>query len=403
MEVTKELALAGFIEKQLEKFEIKEENLRALVLKFNGLTIKGIEDKDGYKAVHGARMELKTERVRIEKTSKSLRARATSFNKAVIEREGQLTSILMTREEEFQRMEDLIDEEKERIRIEEDKAEDKRIQAMSDKLTAVGAALDWITIKGMDDDQFEAFLQESTYAFTERKKKEEGERVELARKREEEQAERLRVQEANRIESERLAKVQSEQDQKAQELQAQQDRIRKEQELLKKQRLDARKQKLFDTGLRLGQSGWDFDSVMIHDKDLMMWADLQDIEFNILIDRLVDDLGRMKKRKEEAEVAEKERIRLQAIKDQEEENMRLQKEREERERVAEEERIEKLNASSDIDKFATMGEMIHSFMIDSTWPVFKSKKGEAGAQVIREHLRSAWEECTKRTNAKTPK
>lgn len=403
-ESTKELALAddGFIELQLAKFEIKKSDLVALVAESDGLKIDGVTDKIGYAKVHDARMKLKTKRVEIEKGGKSLRAKATAFSKAVIARETEFTSILSPREEELGKMEDTIDELKEQIRIDEEKAEDVRIQKMSDKLGAVGAALDWISLKGLSEEQFETLLQESTAAFNERKKKEEEEREELARKQKEEETERLRVQEANRLESERLAKVKEEQDKQAKELQAQQERIREEREALLKQKNDVRKQKLFDTGLTQGQSGWSFQGEAINDKDLMVWNDLNDIEFNILIDRLVDGLGRMKKRKEDARLAEEERIRLKTLKDQEEENLRLQKEREERERVAEEERLERLNQGPDTEKFRYIEDVIVVALNAVRVHVMKSKKGKAGYQQVQDEMVKAIETCRKQY-AQVPK
>jgi septal ring factor EnvC (AmiA/AmiB activator) len=217
MEALKETALEPFIEKELERFEIKKEDLQAFVKTFDGLTITGVDDREGYKAVHEARMALKKKRVEITTKGKIVRSMANSFVKAVIAREDEFVDVISPREQEFQVMEDDIDEQKEQIRIAEREEEDRKIQVMSDQLSLVGYAADYITLKGMTEEHFSSTLDEATKAFVEKTQQEQKEREELAEQQRQAEAKRKEEAEANEKERIRLQKIQEEQNQKDRE------------------------------------------------------------------------------------------------------------------------------------------------------------------------------------------
>lgn len=315
---------------RFEQAEIKKDDLVALAKKFEGLTIAGVEDREGYKAVHDARIVLKSQRVQISKVGKELRATANALVKAVIEREDELIDLIQPTEKHLQQMEDAIDEEKEKIRIANDRAEDERIQKMSDELAKVGYGADYTTLKGMTEEQFAACLKENTDAYNKRMAEEEQERVEAQAKREEEDRLRKEQEEKNQQERIRLEKIQAEQDRKAKELQEQQDKIERDRVELQKQKTESRKQRMFDQGFKWDGTKWRYKSMAIED---MTVTETGDPDFNQLVDlwkkRIVEVNEQERKEKEE----EEERIRLKAIEDQAE-NDRIAKEEEEERKAA---------------------------------------------------------------------
>ena len=71
----------------IEKFNPTKAEIVALAEKYKSLTIKGVDDKQGYALVDEARKELKKVRVKIAKDGKLLRSEAVDFQKAVIAKE----------------------------------------------------------------------------------------------------------------------------------------------------------------------------------------------------------------------------------------------------------------------------------------------------------------------------
>jgi hypothetical protein len=142
--------------KQLAKLGEFEVRFLALVDKYKGLTISGVDDKEGYDKVSSARKEMKSARVEVEKYAKALRDPATRFNKSVSEREKELVKIILPLETEFQLMEHKIDNAIEQLRLDEEKKEIDRINARIARLSKYNYALDVSIISKMDDAQFEA-------------------------------------------------------------------------------------------------------------------------------------------------------------------------------------------------------------------------------------------------------
>jgi len=74
------------------------------------LTILGIDDEKWYEAVKKGRLALRTIRVQIEKTGKAMRDEAIKFQKDIIAKERELTSIITEEEDRLKNMEDEIKE-----------------------------------------------------------------------------------------------------------------------------------------------------------------------------------------------------------------------------------------------------------------------------------------------------
>lgn len=109
----------------LQELQALEPTILAKVAEIEekNLTITGIDDKEGYDAVHKARMELVRTRTSIQKVGKALRDDATKFAKSVIAREDELISLLSPLEEKLTAQQKTIDDEKKAIE------EEKRIAA----------------------------------------------------------------------------------------------------------------------------------------------------------------------------------------------------------------------------------------------------------------------------------
>ncbi len=100
----------------IEKFNPTKAEITSLVEQYKDLSITGVDDKNGYEAVHKARMALKTVRVNITKTGKSMREEALAFQKLVISKEKELIEMVEPTERELEAKQKAIDEEKEKIK-----------------------------------------------------------------------------------------------------------------------------------------------------------------------------------------------------------------------------------------------------------------------------------------------
>jgi aspartate beta-hydroxylase len=355
-----EIAKTDFIETELKKFEtdfeITEAGLITLRDSFKDLKVKGVDDKEGLKAVETARKTLKKQRVTITNASKMLRDSAVRFQKAVIERENHLVNIIEPMEDALGVMEDEIYEEKEKIRLEAEKKESARIQSMLDRLNAVNYAMDFHTLKEIADFQFEQILSEATAAFEESERVKEMERIDREEKEKEELAEGLRQ------------KALFEQQQK--ELREQQEAFWLEQEKIKKANEDQAAK------LKAEQDKLDAEKKAIED---------------------AKEKERLEKvRQEELELAKKqaaEKAKIEA----EAKAKREAEDKIESERKAKEEAEEKLLLSSDKDKFAWLADTLNDALIGDNvmiWTHFKSKKGKEISKVIRELLKQAFRAAT---------
>lgn len=168
------------MELNIEKFNPTKAELLTLAEKAKGLTIKGVEDKEGYQLVHKQRIELKNARVDITKIGKTLRAEAVSFQKAVIAKEKELVGIIEPIEADLQIKQDAIDEEKEKI---------KRVELLPErheKLLTVKGDVDDDILLGLDDTQFQDLFNQKHAEFLEekeRKQQEEQAKIEAENKR----------------------------------------------------------------------------------------------------------------------------------------------------------------------------------------------------------------------------
>lgn len=217
-------------DKELEKFDPNVAELTRLADQYKGLTIKGPDDEEGYKAVHAARVELKKARTKIQKTGKELRAEAIAFQKAVIAKEKDLIALVEPVEKQL--AEEQAKTDAERLRI---KRRDV-LPARMEKLAAVGATPSEEMILDMDDAAFDAFYNEVHADYLARKEAE----MKAEEERKAREAEEAARKERERIEAEERAareKVEAEKRAAAEEAAKKEAELKaREEELARKER-----------------------------------------------------------------------------------------------------------------------------------------------------------------------
>ena len=114
-----------------------ERDLIALASKNSDITV--IKNKAGRDQAHGAAMEIKRARLVIEKTAKEARDDATKFSKAVIAEEKRLISIIEPEEARLLALRNSWDAEQERIRLEAEAAEQRRIDSINAAIDSIRA------------------------------------------------------------------------------------------------------------------------------------------------------------------------------------------------------------------------------------------------------------------------
>lgn len=176
--------------------------------KYLPLSINGIDDKDGFKAVHEARMVVKNTRIAVEKKRKELKEDALAYGRAVDSEAKRLTAMLEPIESHLEAEESAVTEAKEKIKRDAEEAKRLLLQQRLDALLACGIVGNPSTTAAMSDVEFNANLATAKAAFVEKVKAE----AEAAAKRKAEEeslaAERKRLEEIQRqqkAEADRLA------------------------------------------------------------------------------------------------------------------------------------------------------------------------------------------------------
>jgi len=231
---TLELIPANPIDQALVKENITEKVIKELQ-KFKSLKIKGIEDKEGYKAANEARINCKNIRVLAVKVCKAGREDAIKTQKAWIAKENEVVGQISDVETYLENEQARIDNEKEAIRLAAEKAEAERMQSRVKALFDNGCTYDGVNysigettindtqLKVMDDNIFEPFLD--------RVKVEHARELEMKEQAEKERlAEVARIEAEKQAEAERMRKEREELERQQAEFKAQQEAARKERE-----------------------------------------------------------------------------------------------------------------------------------------------------------------------------
>ncbi len=214
----------------LDLFHPKKAELTAMAAEYKALTISGVEDKDGYKKVHDARMSLVHARTDIKKAGKKAREEADAFRKEVFRLEEEYIEIIENVEKDLEAKEVAIDKEIEK---------QKRVALLPErraKLLEVEVIVEDDALLEMTDPEFQSFLNFKTTEFLNEKTRrlvEEQAKMEAEKKRMEEdrlaaekEAARQKELESARKEAEEAALRKAEED----KIRAVEDERRKAQE-----------------------------------------------------------------------------------------------------------------------------------------------------------------------------
>uniref|UniRef100_A0A6M3XS99 Uncharacterized protein n=1 Tax=viral metagenome TaxID=1070528 RepID=A0A6M3XS99_9ZZZZ len=216
---------------EIVKYDVTEAAISEMRSLYMDLTVKDIDDKEGFEAVHSARMVVKGKRIAVEKQRKDFKADALDFGRRVDTEAKKIFSLLEPIEGHLQEQEDVVINERKRIQAEKEAAEQARIQDMIDSLALVGCIMPFFDLATMTDEAFTVLYAEKKAAF---------------------EAEQSRIAEEKRLEIERLEKERLEREAEAKRLadeRAELDKIKAEQEAERKRlkeeqdKIDAEKRK----------------------------------------------------------------------------------------------------------------------------------------------------------------
>lgn len=201
------------------ELNVTDTRIKEMKEEYMPLKVNGIEDKAGLKMVYESRQIVKKTRVSVVKYADELKEKAVSWQKKVNMEKNRVIGELESIEAHLQAEEDKVTIEKEQLRLAAAKQEEARVQKRIDALAAYGFAIDFNTIKTIDDTSFEIVLNNA---------KSEHEK-ELAAKAEEARMQKL---EQERLISERkeLEELRAKQAEAQRIIEAENLRIKKEQE-----------------------------------------------------------------------------------------------------------------------------------------------------------------------------
>lgn len=213
-------------EAAIAKFNVTDAAIAKMKKEYMRLTIAGLDDREGYKAVHEARMDVKSKRVEVDKLRKDLNADALAYQRAVNGEAKRITELLTPIEEHLTSEEKKIDDEKARLKAEAERKEQEKLQGRVAKLVGLGCHFDGekyvlgaskatvTDIKQASDETFNNFLNAV-----------QAEADQIAKQKAEEEAARKAEEERLAAERAQLEKQRKEQEAKEAELRRQQEEI----------------------------------------------------------------------------------------------------------------------------------------------------------------------------------
>jgi hypothetical protein len=196
-------------------YDITEAAISEMREEYMALTVKGPDDKEGYKLCKQARINVKNKRIDVEKKRKELKADALAYGRMVDSKAKEITEKLKSVENYLQSQQNIVDDEIERQRQEKIKAREKMINERVTKLTAMGYKVNITALSNMSDEDYKNVLADATAQYNEKQKKEEAERIEQQRIKEEHEklkAENARLKKAEEEKQAELDKIKREQE-----------------------------------------------------------------------------------------------------------------------------------------------------------------------------------------------
>lgn len=301
MNETKEGVSSPTIEQTLVEHNLTESTLIAMEEEYSGLTIEGIQDKEGYKKVSQALTLLRNTRTLTVEVCKKGREDAIKVQKDWIAKEKAIVSRIQAVELTLKERRELIDTELERIKTEEATKKAAILAKRTSALLGYKMILDVadnsyyipygdntriniLTLQTSEDESFDILLNHVKGQFDAQQALEEAERI----KKVEEEAKIRALAEENSRRAEELAKREAEMAAKEAAIKKQQEeaellkkqaeeakkreeeaQVRAEQErlrILSEAKHTARKQALYALGLSQTGSGFVFDNIILRNE-----------------------------------------------------------------------------------------------------------------------------------------
>ena len=190
---------------QIVKYSITDAMISEWREQFLKLEIKGIDDKDGFRAVNAARLKVKRHRCDVEKARKERKAEVLEYGRKVDSEARRITEQLEPIETYLESEESRINDEKNRIAAEKEALEQEKIARRVHLLWQYETRITDHEARNWTEDEFNACLGAACMEYEERKAAEaaELERVRLDKEAEAVQREQVRIEQQR--ERERIA------------------------------------------------------------------------------------------------------------------------------------------------------------------------------------------------------
>jgi len=144
----------------LVEYSVTDAALESYRAEFLPLTIKGLDDHEGYEKVKEARLFIKGERVNVEKKRVELKAQSLEYGRAVDAEAKRITSAILEVEEHLIAEQKKIDDEVARIEFE--KRQREKLPERTARLAEIGAEVPEATLLKLDDTTFDSLLNSLT-------------------------------------------------------------------------------------------------------------------------------------------------------------------------------------------------------------------------------------------------
>lgn len=254
LEGNKHMEAMTHVEVKMKDFNLTDSTIEEMKRQYLPLKIDGIQDKAGYIAVREARMKVKSARIEVEKTRKSLKEDALAYGRKVDGEAKRITALLIPIETHLETQESAVDAEKERLKAEKDKAEKDRLNKRLQILVGYGIEAQAIDIQALGILSDEAFDSEAARArglWEEKQKALEVEQAaktleaeKMAKIAAEQETERLRLAAIDKEQKEIQARIQADKDAAEAKLRADQDSLAERERAFKAQVEKAAEDKL---------------------------------------------------------------------------------------------------------------------------------------------------------------
>ncbi len=239
-------------EMAIVKYDVNEAEISKMANIYMELTVKDVDDQEGFDSVHAARMVMVKHRTSVERLRKSANENAQKFIKNNNANASKLIELMEPIETHLRTEEDKVAKEKERIRVEQEAKERACVEIKINDLLRYGVIKPFVDIANMSDGEYQTLFAfaKTTYEaeqkrIADEKARMETERLALQKEREEEStrlekqrqeqfAENLRLQNIRKDQEAAALKIEAEkkaiEDAKREAIRAHEEAERKEQE-----------------------------------------------------------------------------------------------------------------------------------------------------------------------------